>query len=99
MPLSKARNRERMRQTRVQPKSDVKAKLAKAGLKLDGKRILGALQSTRSLLESESNTVAPLYNPRLHKSGDIVRKWVGGRYIEVEIKEVDGEGNEVPGYY
>ncbi len=57
------------------------------------------LQSTTSPVEEVINTVVPLYNPKVHKPGDLVRKYIGGRYQEVEVKEVDAEGNVVPEYY
>ncbi len=58
-----------------------------------------ALQSKSSGIKTESNSRLPLYNPKTSKPGDLVRKWIGGRYVEVVVKEVDGEGNEIPEYY
>ena len=77
-------------------KTDLKAKLAKVGLKLDGNRISLAPPSTRSPLETESNSRLLLYNPRVHKTGDMVRM-VGptGKPIEIEVPELDVDGNQL----
>ncbi len=57
-----------------------------------------ALQSNCSPVEEESRPTVPLYS-KDSKPGDLVRKYIGGRYQEVEVKEVDSDGHEVPKYF
>ena len=35
----------------------------------------------------------PVYNPRVHKEGDLVRKWVNGAWLELTVPELDEVGN------
>lgn len=63
-----------------------------------------ALQSARSPVKEEANTILPMYNPRcsrgnkrIHKPGDRVRMaGPTGKIIEVIVPELDEEGNPVP---
>ncbi|KKL45396.1 hypothetical protein LCGC14_2356100 [marine sediment metagenome] len=57
-----------------------------------------ALQCNSSPVEEESRPTVPLYS-KDSKPGDLVRKYIGGRYVEVEGKEVDSDGHEIPEYY
>ena len=59
MPLSKKRDKPDLK---AKPFDYAQAKLLKAGLTMDGNRILDALQSTTSLLKIESNGNLPVYN-------------------------------------
>ena len=122
MPLSKKKNRDRMRAIRatqvqpnpvqpsnrsVQPVSvaqgsttklqAVMPKLQEVGLKMDGNRIQGALQSTTSPVETQINTIVPRYDKRVHKEGDTVLMRTSAGWTETVVPELDGEGNPVPG--
>ncbi len=35
----------------------------------------------------------PVYNPRVHKEGDLVRKWVNGAWLTLVVPEMDELGN------
>ena len=135
MPLSKKKNRDRMRvsrATQVQPKvvqptsleeealdpinnpsqffpvqptapvcnlvqpkrHDIKAKLEKAGLTLDGNSILDAVQSRPVKEES-----LPRYNPAIHRPGDTVLVLRGKRWLPYLIPEVDASGQAIPDYW
>ena len=92
MPLSKAKQAEYMRNKRLKgviPKS-INSVIPKIeGLILDGHKILG-------VAKTELVQPIPIYNPRIHKLGDVVRKWVKGRYVEVTVPEIDADGNPIP---
>ncbi len=82
----------------IQPKPSVgRLELARQVLANAVKPKTDAPKSTTSPLPEESNS--RLYNPKTSRPGELVRKWIGGRYVEVIVKEVDAEGNEVPEYY
>jgi hypothetical protein len=36
--------------------------------------------------------VTPIFNPRVHKTGDKVRKWDGGKWVECIVPQVDADG-------
>lgn len=92
MPLSKARNRERMRQIRLH-KDPVQPTIA--GLKIEGNRILGC-----TTLSVQPKETIPIYNPTTHKAGDrvLVKPLYGKRLIEVTIPERDADGYLIPSY-
>lgn len=77
-------------------KSDLKAKLTNAGLKLDGNRISLASQSKSSLIKKDMNTRIPIYNPAVHRAGDRVLDPLTLR--EITIPEIDAEGNPITEY-
>ena len=84
----------------VQPKpSDIKSKLEKAGLNLEGNRILGAVQSKSSPVESSPSTNLPRYNPAIHRPGDTVLVLRGKRWLPYLIPEVDASGQAIPDYW
>ena len=106
MPLSKKRDKARKRIERalgavqpdsnlnlVQPTTPKREKIAE----LQG--LIGALQSKSSPLEEELRNNIPVYNPRVHKAGDEVRKFVNGRWKEVIVPQLDAENNTVPEYW
>ena len=111
VPLSKERMRERKKQDRlvkpislmsnpVKPKTKAeRLELAHLALVNAVKPKTDALRDDSSPLKEESNSKAPLYNPKTSQPGDLVRKWVGGRWVIVEAKLVDADGNEVPEYW
>ncbi len=65
MPLSKARNRARMREFRLHVKKD----------------------------DIDVQPNVPLYDPSIHKSGDIVRVWDGSI---VTLLPLDADGYPIP---
>lgn len=100
MPLSKKRNKERMRQSRatyVQPNSPVvvqpnpldavQPKLEAVGLKLDGNVVSLAGQPS-----VKRTTLPPIYDYNIHKPGDRVRVWQGNQLVEAVVP--DGSGLE-----
>ena len=100
MPLSKKRNRERMREkraTQVQPKAvqpdepTLETKLSKAGLKVGkgGKLDLTGL-TTRPLKEDVNGNV-PMYDRTVHVPGDKVMVKRAGRLIETTVPDADGQ--------
>lgn len=118
MPLSKDKNKERMRAIRatqvqpnglmkpqkperqyLQPDSDsVLSKLETVqpkaldlkipGLIMDGNKIISVQPSA-----TETPVRPPIYDPKRHVAGDLVRKWVNGAWLELVVPELDGEGN------
>lgn len=99
MPLSKKRMRERKQQDRmsnlVKPKplyparpDDMESRLKAQGFALDGNRS----RFDRTDVKPKP-TRLPLYNPRVHKTGDRVRMPSG---IEVIVPELDEEGMAIP---
>lgn len=95
MPLSKARNRERMRQIRLHKDPVLPKNIA--GLKMVGNRILGCTEKVVQPKET-----IPVYNPATHKAGDrvLVKPLYGRskRLVEVNVPEIDGDGNLIPSY-
>lgn len=69
---------------------DLKSKLAKVGLNLEGNRVSGAVGLGSSPLKTSLNSRVPLYNRRIHKQGDTVRMPSGEIVV---VPELDGEGN------
>lgn len=89
MPLSKQRNRERMRQSRlhgysVQPSIE--------GLKIEGNIITGI---TRPVIPNTVQPDIPWYNPSVHRPGDVVRVKQYNKVVTVTIPELDAEGNRI----
>ena len=80
-------------------KGDLEAKLEKAGLNLEGNRIVEALQSKSSPLKEETNTKLPRYNPAIHKPGDTVLMLRGKKWMPYLIPELDSSGQPVPDYW
>ena len=55
----------------------------------------------RAVVEAEPVTSTPIirppiYDPKKHVQGDLVRKWVNGAWQELIVPELDGDNNEVP---
>ncbi|KKL63820.1 hypothetical protein LCGC14_2171250 [marine sediment metagenome] len=75
--------------------SSVIPKLSIPGLKMEDNKIIGVQPKTNL------NTPAPLapwYDRRIHKTGDLVRMQAGnGKTIEITVPELDADGNPV--YY
>ncbi len=106
MPLSKKKDKARKRLERaievVQPKSNLLT-VQPDTLKQEKLTMLreiianpDALKSKSSPLKSLSSSRVPLYNPRIHKQGDVVRMRAGnGKLIEIVVPELDAEGNPV----
>ncbi len=40
-----------------------------------------------------SSSRPPIYNPKKHKEGDLVRKWVNGAWLTLVVPELDEMGN------
>ena len=76
-------------------KTNLKAKLAKAGLNIGKDGTLDLTQSTREPVRPESNTTVPMFNPSIHKAGDKVMVYQGKRLIETVIPELDADGHPV----
>jgi len=99
MPLSKAKNRERMRLARlVQPKpvhlvqpneSQIEGPKAVQPRVLD----LGVVQPNETKLASVQPI--PIYNPSIHRAGDTVMVQRGKRLIQTTIPELDADGQVV----
>ena len=86
MPLSKARNRDRMRVSRatcVQP-NPVQPTLGELRELIKGIEAKPVVQPS-----------IPLYNPAIHKPGDSVLVQQGKRLVETVIPELDGDGNPI----
>lgn len=103
MPLSKARNRERMQRVRiVQPvcnlSSDFVCNLEGQSKTVTVQPKLEALRKLIKDVESKPKVVSdiPLYDSMIHKPGDVVRIWRGKQLITVTIPEVDVEGQIIP---
>ena len=76
-------------------KTNLKAKLAKAGLNIGKDGRLDLTQSTREPVRPESNTTVPMFNPSIHKAGDKVLVYQGKKLIETVIPELDADGHPV----
>ena len=87
MPLSRQRNAERMRQARlhVQPNSMV-GHVVNSPL---------SVKEESATVQPECNLKVPLYNPSIHRAGDLVIVQKGKRFIEMVIPEIDADGNAV----
>lgn len=96
MPLSKKRNRERMRQLRLhkpQLLDRVQPKLESVGIKLDGNRIVGVTKPV------QPNTGVEVYSPyKQYQPGGRVLVQRGKRFIETVTLELDADGNVIPSY-
>jgi hypothetical protein len=99
MPLSKERNKERMRKfraTSVQPNAEkpVQPKLVQrlvaAGLRIEGNKI--SLGSKQAVAQPD----LPIYNPTIHRPGDKVLVKVGGRLVPMIVPVLDGDGRPMP---
>ena len=45
--------------------------------------------------KEDVKAIPPLYNPSIHRAGDLVIVQKGKRYIEMVIPEIDADGNAV----
>ncbi len=96
MPLSKKKNRDRMRVVRatcVQPKTKEVVQpneplVVSPSVQRDGKA------------SSAVQPDIPLYNPSIHRAGDrvLIKPTYGKKLVEVVIPELDAGGNPIPGY-
>lgn len=64
------------------------------GLIIEGNRIVGSTRHTT--LPVEAKEEAPIYNPAVHKPGDIVRVLRNGAYITMTVPEMDDDGHAIP---
>ena len=100
MPLSKKRMRERKKQDRsnlvgfdnkvvsnlVKPKQEKLVELRKL--------------IERSVVDKEPVKCVPIFDPSVHKAGDLVRmKTPRGKLVEAIVPEVDGSGQAIPYYW
>lgn len=94
MPLSKAKNRERMRELRLHNKQSTGCVQPKIqGLVLKGNRIIGISKPVQPSVQPK----VPLYNPAIHKAGDTVMMMLSKtRPRIIKIPEIDAEGNPIP---
>ncbi len=102
MPLSKKRNKERMRLLRdnVQPACNLNTPQNVQPNEVDNKsqrlalarEVLKNVQSANTLME------LPIYNPTLHRSGDKVRIFQFGKWRAITIPELDKDGYPIPSY-
>jgi len=105
MPLSKKRDKARKKLERaVQPSTSMsnlvqpnnRLEIARQALADAVQPRTDAPQSKSSPLETKSSSSVPLYNKRIHRTGDKVRmRSASGRLIEVVVPELDGDGNPV----
>ena len=92
MPLSKAKMRERKRQDRlVKPMSNL----------TNPELVKPKLEELRQLIKNIEAKPAlapkiPLYNPYVHRPGDLVLVQQGKRLVETVIPELDADGNPMP---
>lgn len=104
MPLSKKRNRERMRKVRatcVQPKS-VHQKNIPVQPNQEVLKQLRELMQSKSSPDIQQRGATPLwpkYDPAIHKPGDTVLVQRGKRWLPYLIPELDGGGQPVPDYW
>jgi len=97
MPLSRKKDRERKRQSRLESK-DVQPKVILPGLVIEGNKIIGV--QPKSNLNTEERVNIPIYNPAIHRPGDRVRikSQYSKRLIEIVIPEMDAGGCPMPEY-
>ena len=79
----------------INPIVNVKPKVI-PGLRMEGNKIVG-VKPVSNLIEEVVKPSVPIYNPSLHRAGDLVRVQKGRRLIEMVIPEIDGDGNVVYG--
>ena len=102
MPLSKAKQAEYMRSYRLRQKGVIPSVIPKPDKLVIPNRDLPVipnqdkLAALRQLMDvavtQEPVKSIPIYNPRVHKPGDVVRM----RGSEVIVPELDGDGHPVP---
>ena len=87
-------------EVRPSNKDEARRKLAEQGLTVGKDGMLDALKSKSNPLKEEtSSRIPPRYNPEVHKPGDLVLKFVDGKWIEVTVPEQDAEGSSIPEYW
>ena len=98
MPLSKKRMRERKRNDRVKPTSNL---ITVVSVKPNEAIKQATLKEFRKMIDNPVKPNVqpkpvrpPKYNPRIHKAGDVVTK----DNVIVMVPELDGENNVVPEY-
>ncbi len=92
MPLSKKRNRERMRAIRVQPKCNLDTRPSVQPNTLDNLR-----QLIKNIEHKEPvKPNLPIYNPAIHKPGDKVLVKRGNRFIPTIVPTLDADGHPMP---
>lgn len=62
------------------------------GLRIEGNKIIGLGVTTASTMSIEPQNEPPLYNPMVHKAGDVVRVRRGDTMITMTVPEVDADG-------
>ena len=82
MPLSKERNKDRMRTLRA---------LQARGIQLEGGIIRLHAKKETAVVQP-----VPLYNPSVHKPGDTVRIIKGNTEITLTIPNLDADGQPIP---
>ena len=104
MPLSKAKQAEYMRSYRLRQKGVIPSVIPKPDKLVIPNSDLPVipnqdkLKALRKLMDvavtQEPVKSIPIYHPRVHKPGDVVR--MRGSNTEVIVPELDGDGHPVP---
>ena len=104
MPLSKKRMRERKRQDRVKPKSNLtvrpSVKPNVENLRQMIKTIEDKGKPRNAPQRPSAEASLPLYNPALHGLGDrvLVKPNYSKKLVETVIPTLDADGNSMPDY-
>lgn len=109
MPLSRERNRERMRQARatcVQPKTPTVVQPSTPTAKLVQPKLAQRLAAAGLTVNGNKVSIGtkpgsvqpnvPVYNPSVHKPGDRVLVRSGSRLVEAVVPRLDADGRPMP---